>query len=99
MKRRIVGYAPAAAADLEWIYDTIADASDALTASRYEARIRAFCDRLEYAAERGQLREDLRPDLRIIGFAGRVTIAFAVEADRVSILRIFYGGRDWEEDF
>jgi toxin ParE1/3/4 len=27
-----------------------------------------------------------------------VTVAFVVEAERVVILRIFYGGRDWEDD-
>lgn len=76
MKRRTVSYAPAAGDDLDWIYDTIADATSPITASGYERRIREFCDRLAYGAERGTLRDDLRPGLRI-----------------------FYGGRDWEEDF
>jgi toxin ParE1/3/4 len=51
------------------------------------------------ASERGRRRDDIRPGLRIIGFERRVTVAFAVEEERVVILRIFYGGRDWEVDW
>lgn len=76
----------------------MAPASGSVVASRYKQRIREFCDRLEYGAERGILRDDLRPGLRIIGFERRVTVASAVEEDRVAILRIFYGGRDWQPD-
>jgi toxin ParE1/3/4 len=99
MKQRHVVYTVEAADDLEWIYDTIAEASGPVTASRYEQRIRDFCDRLEFGAERGTLRDDLRPGLRIIGFERRVPIAFLLEGDRVVVLRSFYGGRDWETDF
>jgi len=34
--------------------------------------------------------------LRVVGFERRVTIAFEVDDERVTILRIFYGGVDWE---
>ena len=37
--------------------------------------------------------------LRIVGFERRVTVAFAVGEDIVTILRVFYGGRDWESTF
>lgn len=63
MKRWRVVYTTEAAADLDCIYDTIAQAGSSATASRYEQRIRDFCDRLEYGAERGMLRDDLRPGL------------------------------------
>jgi toxin ParE1/3/4 len=98
VKQRQVIYTAEAADDLEWIYDTIAEAGSPVPASRYEQRIRDFCDRLEYGAERGTRRDDLRPGLRVIGFERRVTIAFLLEDDRVVVLRIFYGGRDWETD-
>ena len=91
--------ASAALADLEWIYDTIAEASDPVTAAHYEERIRDFCDGLAHAAERGRLRNDLRPGLRVVGFAQRITIAFVLREERVTILRLFYGGRNWEDDF
>ena len=38
------------------------------------------------------------PGLRILGYRGRVTIAFTVEDNFVLIHRIFYGGRDWEAE-
>ena len=99
MKRRSVIYSPDAGNDLDWIYDTIAGATGSLTATRYEQRIRAFCDGLDYASERGSRRDDIRPGLRIIGFERRVTVAFVVEPERVVILRIFYGGKDWKGDW
>lgn len=93
MKRRAVLYATAASGDLDWIYDTIAEASESLvTASRYEQRIREFCESLDTASERGTRRDD---GIRIIGFERRVTVAFVVNDESVVILRIFYGGADW----
>jgi toxin ParE1/3/4 len=98
MKPRAVIYAPKAGDDLDWIYDTIAGASSAVTADGYDQRIRAFCERLDYGSERGSLRDDLRPGLRIIGFERRVTVAFIVEPHQVVILRVFYGGANWEDE-
>ena len=95
MKRRRVIYASDAAADLDAIYDRIAEASGPVVAARYEQRIREFCDALAYGAERGSLRADIRPNLRVIGFERRVSVAFIVEDDCVVVLRLFYGGRDW----
>jgi toxin ParE1/3/4 len=40
------------------------------------------------------MRNDLRPGLRTVGFEGRVTIAFHVDPNTVTIDRILYGGRD-----
>ena len=99
MKRRSIIYVPRAGDDLDWIYNTVADASSALTANRYDRRIRGFCERLDYGSERGTLRNDLRPGLRVVGFERRVTVAFMVEPERVVILRVFYGGVDWENEF
>ncbi|WP_363217542.1 type II toxin-antitoxin system RelE/ParE family toxin [Mesorhizobium sp.] len=64
MKRRAVIYAREAGGDLDRIYDIIAEASSAITADRYDQRIRAFCERLEYASERGTRRDDVRQELR-----------------------------------
>jgi toxin ParE1/3/4 len=49
--------------------------------------------------ERGTRRDDLRPGLRTIGFGRRVTIAFHVSDDRVTIDRILYAGRDLARAF
>jgi toxin ParE1/3/4 len=98
VKRRKIIYSADAANDLEAIYDTISDASGPNVATGYEQRIRGFCESLSYGAERGSLRDDIRPALRVIGFERRVSIAFTVEGDCVVILRLFYGGRDWGGD-
>ena len=98
MKQRAVIYSAEAGNDLDWIYDTIAGSGGPLRASRYEQRIRTFCESLDYASERGHRRDDIRPGLRIIGFERRVTVAFVVEAESIVVLRIFYAGRDWEGD-
>ena len=94
MKHRPVIYSAEAGNDLDRIYDTVAEARSPVTGSRYEQRIRTFCEGLDYASERGHRRDDIRPGLRIIGFERRVTVGFIVEPERVVILRIFYGGRD-----
>jgi len=60
-------------------------------------RIEAYLQKFDLAAERGARRDDIRPGLLTIGFERRVTIAFSATDDRVTILRVFYGGQDWEE--
>ena len=60
-------------------------------------RLETYILGFDFASERGHLREDIRPGLRIVGFENRITIAFFVEDDRVVILRIFYGGQNWTD--
>ena len=40
-----------------------------------------------------------RPGLRIIGFERRLTIAFMVQEETVTVLRVFTAGRNWETSF
>lgn len=99
MEARRVEFDEAAAADLDGIYDMIADAAGPHMALSYTLRIHRACMRIDLASERGTRRDDIRPELRILGFERRVTIAFVVLPERVTILRIFYGGADWEQAF
>ncbi len=99
MKRREVVFAPEARDDLIGIYDWIADAAGTTTAIRYVERLEAWCLDFDLASARGRLRDDVRPTLRVVGFERRVTVAFTVDDDHVTILRLFYGGRDWEREF
>ncbi len=48
----------------------------------------------DVAGERGTRRDDIRPGLRVVGFERRITIAFHVETNTVTIDRVLYGGRD-----
>lgn len=97
MKQRSVEISEDARADLFALYDWIADAASPTIALSYIERLETYCQEFDLASERGQLREDIRPNLRIVGFERRVTIAFTVEETRVIILRIFYGGRNWAD--
>ena len=42
------------------------------------------------------MRDDVRPGLRITHYKKRTVIAFAVNAEQVSIIGMFYGGQDYE---
>ncbi len=98
MKAREVIFAPEARDDLIALYDWIADVAGVQTAISYIGRLETYCLGFSHASERGHSRGDIRPNLRITGFERRITIAFSVDVERVTILRLFYGGRDWEAD-
>ena len=89
--------APEARADLFQLYEQIANASSSATALSFIERIEGLCLGFEIASERGHARDDIMPGLRITGFERRITIAFVVAEEQVTILRLFYGGRDWEQ--
>ena len=97
MKQREVVFSPEAIDDLNRLYDWIASVAGSTVALRYIERIEIFCMGLDLASERGALREDIRPSLRVVGFERRLTVAFSVEGDFVTIFRLFYGGQNWEE--
>lgn len=89
-----VVFSPEARDDLLNLYAFIADASGAGRAIDYLSRIEAYCRGFSQFPSRGTLRDDLHPGLRVVGFERRVTIAFHVEANRIVIDRVLYGGRD-----
>jgi len=99
MRHRDVIFSDQANLDLRGIYTWLADQAGPFVALAYVERISAFINRLDLASERGTLRNDLMRGLRIIGFERRVTIAFTVEQTNVTVLRVFYGGKDWEEEW
>jgi toxin ParE1/3/4 len=96
LRRRDVVFAPEAVDDLVRLYEWIANAAGPDTAMAYVERLEAYCLGFDLASERGTLRGDVRPGLRIVGFERRITIAFVVDDQSVTVLRLFYGGRDWE---
>ena len=72
--------------------------SDRALADRTVDAIRAFIKSLNSVPDRGTKRDDLRPGLRIVPFKKRTAIAIEIddEAKVVAILRVFYGGQDYE---
>ena len=99
MIERAVEFAPEALEDLRSLYDWIADCAGPNTALGYIERIETCCREMNFASERGHTRDDIRPGLRIVGFERRITIAFTVSETHVTILRLFYAGRNWEDAF
>jgi len=92
-------FSPEAEAQLVAIYRRISERASPTIAERFTSAIVDYCENLEHFPERGTHRDDLRPGLRTIGFRRRVTIAFTVEGDAVTIIGVFYGGQDFEAAF
>ena len=95
MKYR-VGFRPRAEADLFALYDYIAGEAGHKVAGEYIDRIEAACLALETFPNRGTRRDDIRPGIRTMGFERRATIVFRVMKGRVVIVRVLYGGRDFD---
>jgi toxin ParE1/3/4 len=96
MKKSEARFRPLAEADLLELYDYIARHAGRTVAGGYIDRIEAACMALETFPERGTRRDDIYPGLRTMGFERRATIVFRIVASEVTIIRIFYGGRDYE---
>ncbi len=92
MATRVV-FAPEARAQLVSIYNYIAEKANPDVALAFTAAIVDYCERFATFPKRGTRRDDLRPGLRTIGFRRRVTIAFSVNRETVTILGVFYGGQ------
>ncbi|OBG86629.1 plasmid stabilization protein [Mycobacterium sp. E802] len=91
-----VVFTPEAEDQLVELYRYIATAGSADVAARYSQDIVAFCEELAAFPHRGRARDDVRPGLRTIGFRRRVVIAFAVLGEKLIVIGVFYGGRDYE---
>jgi toxin ParE1/3/4 len=98
MKYDVV-FSPEAETQLVALYFHIAEAASPEIAARYTDDIVEECESLRTLPHRGTRRDHIRPGLRTFGFRRRVTIAFEVADDVVTILGVFYGGRDLEKTF
>jgi toxin ParE1/3/4 len=88
-------YRARAQEDLEAIYRFIAQDSPARAFSFID-QIQERCDLLRDSPEQGRARHDLRPGLRVVPFGRSVVITYQVTGDTIEVLRIFYGGQDYE---
>jgi plasmid stabilization system protein ParE len=64
-------------------------------ADRYAGAIIDQCEKLENFPFRGSARDEVRPGLRTISFRRRVTIAYSVIDEHVTILGVYSGGQDF----
>lgn len=91
-----VVFTPEAEAQLIELYGYIAAEASPETSARFTDGIVTYCESLSSFPVRGTRRDDVRPGLRITSYRKRVVIAFAVDADQVQIIGIFYGGQNYE---
>jgi toxin ParE1/3/4 len=91
----------AATRDLKDIYSYVRERAGPRTAESFTTKLYQFCRGFEHTPERGTRRDNLRPRLRTVGYRRRATILFEVDRDRrqVLILGIYYGGRNYQDDF
>jgi toxin ParE1/3/4 len=71
---------------------------DRAVARQTVTQIRKYVKGLRHAPHRGTKRDDIRPGLRIVTFHKRCAIALEIDetARTVTIIRVFYGGQDYE---
>ncbi len=77
------------------LYDYIETLSYPTRAKKYVDGLVESCNRLGILPRRGTRRNDILPGLRITHFRKRTVIAFVVLENRVEILGIFHGGRNY----
>ncbi|MGK9263045.1 type II toxin-antitoxin system RelE/ParE family toxin [Sinorhizobium meliloti] len=96
MRHYTVRLSPEAQTELVHIYGYVVERSGSTdTADRYIERISGFLSSFDVFPERGTIRDEMRPGLRIIGFEGSTSVAFVVEDADVVILRVLAGGREF----
>lgn len=102
MKYRVL-FSDAAEADVAALLDYLVPRAGERIARDYVDRIIDYCADFETFPERGLGRNDISPGLRIVGYRRKASIAFQVRDNVVTILRIYFGGRnialsDFEEN-
>ena len=95
MKSREVVYTATARGDLVRILHWLAENASISSAVEIIFDIENFIERLDVASERGRLRDDISPGLRMIAYK-KADIAVLVDEDQVLITRIFNAGENWE---
>lgn len=81
--------------DLDSIYDVIAP-DNPTRALGFVEQIRAQCLILRDFPELGRERTDLGSGIRILPMLGRVVVAYRILPGVVEVVRVFYGGQDYE---
>ena len=96
MRKYRVEFLKPAEKDLFDLYETIAARAGLAVAGNYIDRVEVACLELATSPLRGTKRDEILPGLRTIGFERRATIVFRVHGSRVTIVRVLYGGQDFE---
>ncbi len=94
MTRSLV-FAPQAEDDINDVFDFIA-ADNPRRALSYIEEIQQACRSLCQTPMIGIDRSDLRPGVRVLTLWRRVVVVYELPPDKLRVLRIFTGGRDYE---
>ncbi|WP_027170887.1 type II toxin-antitoxin system RelE/ParE family toxin [Methylobacterium sp. 10] len=89
-----VRFSPEALADLIDLRRFLTPGAGFERASAYVDDIVDDAESLATFPQRGRVRDEIRPGLRVIGYRRRVSLAFTVGPETVTILGVFYAGRD-----
>lgn len=90
----VVGFDASARADIKSLYRYILSNTGEQAADAYVDKLMEYCAGFETFPERGIRREDIAPGLRLVGYRRQATIAFRISGNTVTIVRIFYAGRN-----
>jgi len=97
MRHRRVILLASAENDLFSIEDWLTEVASPAVAERYVDRIVRHLEKLEYASERGTVRNE-KTGLRLIGLMDGISVAFIVNSESVSIQRVLYRGQNLRTD-
>ena len=100
-RRYEIIFEPAARQDLKDIFEYVQDRASSAIAENFTTKLYEHCLKLEHMPERGTRRDELRRGLRTIGYRRRATILFEVDRERLQVIifGIYYGGRNYDDDF
>lgn len=94
MSHRIV-FHPDAVRELVDLHAFIKAQGGTRRADTFVEAIRDYCRGFSTFPERGSRRDDISEGLRVVGFRRRVSVAFRIDGDVVTILGVHYGGRNF----
>ncbi|XTZ40043.1 type II toxin-antitoxin system RelE/ParE family toxin [Salmonella enterica] len=77
----------------------ITEKASQTTANSYTDALLDYIDGFSTFPHRGNMRDDIRPGLRVTHFRHRTVIAFAVDGNQVFIAGVYHGGQSYEADF
>jgi toxin ParE1/3/4 len=98
VKRYEVVFTPEAEEQLAELYRYIEENATADVALRYTTAVVEYCEGLATFPLRGTPRDDIRPGLRTTSYRRRTEIAYTAEDEKISIIGVFHGGRDYEAE-
>ena len=90
----LVVFSPKTIADIAELLDYLLPLAGERTARHFVDDLMDHCQSAATFPERGLRRDDLARGLRIVGYRRRASNAFLVHDQSITIMRIFYGGRE-----